>query len=59
MTDNMTGPRGPTHSNIRKRCMTDPASGKEIPLLEEATVVPSGVVRLAELQEQGYTCVRP
>jgi len=33
--------------------------GHEIALMEEATVVPSGVVRLIELQEQGYAYVRP
>ena len=33
--------------------------GKEIPLLEEAHEVPSGVVRLIELQEDGYAYVRP
>ena len=40
------------------RAMTKKA-GKKIPLLEEAKVVPSGVVRLVELQEQGWTYVRP
>ena len=34
-------------------------SGKEVPLLPEATVVPSGVARIMELQEQGYAYVRP
>lgn len=33
--------------------------GKDIPLLPEANVVPAGVVRLMELQEQGWTYVRP
>ncbi|HEY9057170.1 MAG TPA: DsrE family protein [Aurantimonas sp.] len=33
--------------------------GKEIALLEDATEVPSGVVRLIELQEDGYAYVRP
>jgi len=33
--------------------------GKKIPLLDEATWVPSGVVRLIELQEQGWSYVRP
>ncbi len=33
--------------------------GKEIPLLDEATEVPSGVVRLMELQEDDYSYVRP
>jgi intracellular sulfur oxidation DsrE/DsrF family protein len=34
-------------------------AGKDVPLLAEATVVPSGVVRLIELQEQDYAYVRP
>ena len=34
-------------------------TGKDIQVMEEATVVPSGVVRLMELQEQGYAYVRP
>lgn len=33
--------------------------GKEIPLMTEARMVPSGVVRLIELQEDGYAYVRP
>ncbi len=32
---------------------------KEIPLVSQATVVPSGVVRVMELQEQGWSYVRP
>jgi intracellular sulfur oxidation DsrE/DsrF family protein len=35
------------------------SEGKEIALLSQAKVVPSGVVRLIELQEQGYTYIRP
>jgi intracellular sulfur oxidation DsrE/DsrF family protein len=35
------------------------AEGRTIALLPEATVVPSGVVRLMELQEQGFSYVRP
>ena len=34
-------------------------AGKDVPLLSEAHVVPSGVVRLVELQEEGYSYVRP
>lgn len=33
--------------------------GKQPKLISEAHVVPSGVVRLVELQEEGYTYVRP
>ncbi len=33
--------------------------GHEVPIMEEVQVVPSGVVRLVELQEQGYAYVRP
>jgi intracellular sulfur oxidation DsrE/DsrF family protein len=35
------------------------AEGKEIPLISEAKVVKSGVVRVMELQEQGWTYVKP
>jgi hypothetical protein len=35
------------------------AEGKDVPLLSEAHLVPSGVVRLMELQEQGYSYLRP
>ncbi len=34
-------------------------AGHEIELMDEARIVPSGVVRLVELQEQGYAYVRP
>ena len=33
--------------------------GKSVPIMSDATVVPSGVVRLMELQEQGWSYVRP
>jgi hypothetical protein len=42
-----------TMDNMRK------AEGKVIPLVPQATQVPSGVVRVMELQEQGWTYVRP
>ena len=35
------------------------AEGKDIPLLPEATIVPAGIVRLVELQEQGWSYVKP
>jgi intracellular sulfur oxidation DsrE/DsrF family protein len=35
------------------------AEGKEIPLVTQAKVVPAGVVRLMELQENGWSYVRP
>ena len=35
------------------------AEGHTIALVPEATAVPSGVVRLMELQEQGWSYVRP
>jgi intracellular sulfur oxidation DsrE/DsrF family protein len=34
-------------------------AGTDIALLDEAVVTPSGVVRLMELQQQGYAYVRP
>jgi uncharacterized protein len=33
--------------------------GRAISILPDATIVPSGVVRLMELQEQGWSYVRP
>ena len=44
---------GNTHKAMMKK------AGGDVPLMEEATVVPSGVVRLMELQEDGYSYVRP
>jgi intracellular sulfur oxidation DsrE/DsrF family protein len=35
------------------------AEGKAVPIVSDATLVPSGVVRLMELQEQGWSYVRP
>ncbi|MGY3438547.1 MULTISPECIES: DsrE family protein [unclassified Marinovum] len=40
------------------RAMSEKA-GKEIELLEETGMVESGVVRLIELQEEGYAYIRP
>lgn len=42
-----------THENMRK------AENKTIPIVSQATLVKSGVVRVMELQEQGWTYVRP
>ncbi|MEJ2123888.1 MAG: DsrE family protein [Alphaproteobacteria bacterium] len=39
--------------------MTQKAGGKKPPLVKAATLVPSGVVRLLELQQQGYAYIRP
>ena len=44
---------GNTQENMHK------AENKEIPLVAQATLVKSGVVRVMELQEQGWTYVRP
>jgi intracellular sulfur oxidation DsrE/DsrF family protein len=33
--------------------------GHPIAVLSEAVIAPSGVVRLMELQEKGWSCVRP
>jgi uncharacterized protein len=44
---------GNTQDNMRK------AEHKEIPLISQATLVKSGVVRVVELQEEGWTYVRP
>jgi intracellular sulfur oxidation DsrE/DsrF family protein len=44
---------GNTQENMHK------VENKDIPLVPEATVVKSGVVRVMELQEQGWTYVKP
>ena len=44
---------GNTQENMHK------AESKEIPLVPQAKVVKSGVVRILELQEQGWSYVRP
>ena len=44
---------GNTHRKMSEK------AGKEIALLDEAAMTPSGVVRLMELQQQGYAYVRP
>lgn len=44
---------GNTHRKMSEK------AGKDITLMDEAAIVPSGVVRLIELQEQGYAYVRP
>jgi hypothetical protein len=44
---------GNTRANMTKQ------EGKEVPLMSEARLVPSGVVRLMELQESGYAYIRP
>lgn len=35
------------------------AEGKQVTLVSEAKVLPSGIARLIELQEQGYSYIRP
>jgi intracellular sulfur oxidation DsrE/DsrF family protein len=44
---------GNTHARMSQK------EGKPVPLMSEANKVPSGVVRLMELQEQGWSYVRP
>ena len=44
---------GNTHRMMSKK------AGKKVVLLDEAKLVPSGVVRLIQLQEAGYSYVRP
>jgi len=52
--DNLTfSACGNTHSVMSER------AGEEVVLLDEANMVPSGVVQLIHLQEQGYAYVRP
>lgn len=42
-----------TQANMSKQ------ENKEVPIMSEAKITPSGVVRLAELQRQGYAYIRP
>ncbi len=44
---------GNTHRKMSKK------AGKQIKLMSEAKMVPSGVVRLIELQEKGFAYIRP
>jgi uncharacterized protein len=44
---------GNTQQNMQK------TESKEIPLISQAKVVDSGVVRLMELQEKGWSYIRP
>ena len=44
---------GNTQANMSR------VEGKPVPLISEAKVTPSGVVRLMELQGQGYAYIRP
>jgi intracellular sulfur oxidation DsrE/DsrF family protein len=44
---------GNTHRRWSER------EGAEVPLIDGVSITPSGVVRLIELQEQGYAYVRP
>ncbi|NVK29862.1 MAG: DsrE family protein [Gammaproteobacteria bacterium] len=44
---------GNTHRKMSEK------AGKDVPLLEGAQIVPSGVVRLIELQREGYAYIRP
>jgi intracellular sulfur oxidation DsrE/DsrF family protein len=44
--------------NVTKTAM-EKREGKAVPIVPEASVVPSGVVHLMELQEQGWSYVRP
>jgi intracellular sulfur oxidation DsrE/DsrF family protein len=43
--------------NTRRRMEKD--EGRKITFISEATIVPSGIVRLIELQEQGWSYIRP
>ncbi len=44
---------GKTMANMEK------AEGHPVPIIAQATVVPAGVVRLSELQEEGWSYIRP
>ena len=44
-------------ANTQRKMMKK--SGKDVPLLSEASKVPSGVVQLIALQEKGYSYIKP
>jgi intracellular sulfur oxidation DsrE/DsrF family protein len=44
--------------NITRQGM-EKREGHPIPIIPQATIVPSGVVRIIELEEQGYAFVKP
>jgi uncharacterized protein len=44
--------------NNTKRAM-EAHEGHPIPIIPQATIVPAGVVRLMELQERGYSYIKP
>ena len=44
--------------NNTKKAM-EKTEGKPVPIIPEATIVPAGIVRLVELQEQGYKYAKP
>jgi intracellular sulfur oxidation DsrE/DsrF family protein len=44
--------------NNTKKAM-EKTEGKTIPIIQEAVVVPAGIVRLVELQEQGFKYAKP
>jgi uncharacterized protein len=44
---------GNTQTNMAKQ------EGKKVPLISEAKLVASGVIRLMELQKQGYAYIKP
>ncbi len=44
---------GNTHRKMSKK------AGKEVKLMSEAKVVPAGVIRLMELQDEGWAYIRP
>lgn len=44
---------GNTMDNMKK------AEGKDIPLISEFRIVPAGVTRIMELQEEGWSYIRP
>lgn len=53
-SDNLTfSACGNTHRNMVKK------AGKDIELMEETVMVPSGVIQLITLQEQGYSYLKP
>lgn len=47
------------HACGNTKAAMEKKSGKDVPILEFAKVVPAGAVKIIELNEQGYTVIRP
>jgi intracellular sulfur oxidation DsrE/DsrF family protein len=47
------------HACNNTKTKMEKKSGKSVPLISQANIIPSGVIRLSERQEEGWTYIRP